>query len=301
MIAFKAFVAGSLMVWQRRKLWLGLYVCNLIFALVLIIPARSLLARFFADRLAGGTLAEQFNFAIWAVFLKQNFPSVSLLFNLMFVLGIIYWLFNAFLNGGILMQFVNPEQKFNLGSFLTTCCYFFVRFFRLLLIGLGVIVLVFLLSSVIFALVGLLAGNIENEIVKSLLRLLAAGSVLLILLFFNMILDYAKIITVVWDELKVLKAVRLAMGFVRSNFGKTLILYFGISFLALILLVLYFSIHGWLKGASAMVILATFLLQQIYIISKLGIRLDFFASQMYLYRQTSGIVTFEPIEIINEA
>ncbi|HEC30917.1 MAG TPA: hypothetical protein ENI41_00340, partial [Deltaproteobacteria bacterium] len=101
MIAFKAFVAGSLMVWQRRKLWLGLYVCNLIFALVLIIPVRSLLARFFADRLAGGTLAEQFDFAIWAVFLKQNFPSVSLLFNLMFVLGIIYWLFNAFLNGGI--------------------------------------------------------------------------------------------------------------------------------------------------------------------------------------------------------
>ncbi len=99
-----------------------------------------------------------------------------------------------------------------------------------------------------------------------------------------MIFDFAKIITVVRDRGNVLTAPIKAAGVVFGNLGKTYGLYFIVGGLWIALMLFYWLVAPGAGQSSWAAILGTFLIGQLYIMSRIGTRCLFYSSQTALYR-----------------
>ena len=103
------------------------------------------------------------------------------------------------------------------------------------------------------------------------------------LAFINMLFDYAKIMTVVYDYHKMIETVKLALMFIMMSLIKTAGLYMLYLFTAVSVFLLYWVVESALQVSSGFMVLMFFVLTQIYMLLKLWVRLGFFAGQYSFY------------------
>lgn len=199
--------------------------------------------------------------------------------------GVLYLLLHAFLSGGILSVFLQDRPRFRAGSFLEGSARFFPRFLGIMLIswiffffGTG------LLSGCLRSIVDRAAAGAASEITPFLLNLLVSVVILFLLLFLQMLFDYARIQIVLKDGRNILRSILHSFGFVFRNLGSTLGLYYLLYLLNILISLLYLTLVEHIPDTSILGILAVFLIQQLFIFGVIWMRCWLYAGQMKLYR-----------------
>ena len=283
MSLWKSFWKGNRQTGRYWPALLIIFLFNLVMALLLTLPFRHLWVKSVGYSLAGKELASELNLGYLIDFFITNRASLAAGYPAPLLLGagVIYLLVNTFFAGGAIGLF-HREERFTLESFFREAGRWFWRFLRLFLISLLFIGVVFLFNSLWKAIAKSALEESANEPLIFWMTASRYGVVLLLLLFVNMVFDYAKIATVISGGRRMFRTTFRAFGFVFSHLGRTLGLYYLVILLGGILLALYLTVSYWLIPASVVVLV--FVWQQLYSVARVWVRLLFFSSQMALYK-----------------
>lgn len=280
----------------------GVCLITLLIALPLSFALRGMLAAHFGRSLAAESAAAGADYQWWQEFLSQAtglgatfVPSIigfgAVLDNLdafldnepmaATVAGVTAaWLFVwSFLSGGIIDRLARDRRTRTAGFFAAAGTHFW-RFLRLGLFAALVYYTLFAwLHGWIFSdLYGDLVRDLTSERTAVLIR--GAGYLLFgaVLLFFNLIFDYARIRIVVEDRRSAIGAIAAGARFVRRHVAGVAALYLlnGLAFVAL--LALYAALSPGAPG-SGLGMWLVLLLGQAYIIGRHYLKLVFYASE----------------------
>jgi len=97
------------------------------------------------------------------------------------------------------------------------------------------------------------------------------------------------------------KTVKQAIMFVMMNLRKTLGLYFSYLLTTIIFMVVYLFLESFISVTGWLTILVFFLLTQIFMISRIWIRMSFFAGQYTFYHFSNTAMPGMSKEMLDEA
>jgi hypothetical protein len=301
----------------RKAIWEGIRQANRSFQAVAIVFAvnfilaglsalllRSTLISAFGGSLAPKKLVHDFDFTVYMDFLTRNPGKLSLVFGFVFWLIILSNLVSAFLDGGVITVVRTNSGPFNLKSFFAACGEFLGRFIRLLF----VVLFILLISIIVLAFVAgfvfiLVAGTIETEV--RLFRGIGAALITLLLPLSVLVLaaDYAKVVTVIGDERRMLRAFWHGLRFVFSQLPKV----YSLFLLCLIPVVVLFI--GWAELStqvatdSGLLVLGIFFAQQLIVLGKAWTRVATVGGQVSFYAGSKPVAAKEvlPAPAVPEA
>ncbi|NOR15755.1 MAG: hypothetical protein GQ544_08630 [Candidatus Aminicenantes bacterium] len=287
-----------------------LLLINLLFSLLLAMPMYHSLNDSFGSSQVTERMGEGFDYLWWEEFRDQAdawertfSPSLigkgAILNNLegliqmrflelppsLLFFGFLYLLLHSFLAGGILAIFSPNHTAFRMKTFLTGSGKFFPRFLGIMLISwIFVFGGVGLLSDWLRSLVNKMASSAASEVTPFFLNLIVSACVLFLLLFVQMVFDYARIKTVLTNQRNIFKSVLSAFSFVFKHLGSSLGLFY-LLFLANILVTLaYLGLVNIVQDTNFLGILASFLIQQLFIFAVIWVRCWLYSSQMKLHQ-----------------
>jgi len=286
------------------------FLINLALSMVLAVPMYHSLKNSFGQSKVGERMSKGFDYLWWEEFrdegkgLDKTFtPSIigkgAILNNLeafvqmrffkapplVLIVGILYIVLHVFLAGGILSIFNMDTPKFTAKGFFKGAATYFSRFFILMLIS-----WVFFIAAGIFLNEGLnsilddVADNSLSEITPFYLGLLFSAIIFFLMLFIQMVFDYARIKIVLEDRRNVLKSALEAFGFVFKHPGSTLGLYYLILLIHVVVTIIYIFIKEFIPQSAFIGVLIAFLIQQLFIFALIWVRCWLYSSQMELYR-----------------
>lgn len=223
--------------------------------------------------------------------LSDFIDNASLNVALVGVVGgyLIVW---GFLAGGILDRLAR-NRRMHAVAFFSACGLFFARFLRLgLMAGLGYYLLFAWVHPFFFRfLFGRLTGDITAERTAFLIRLVFYALFGVLLLGWNLVLDYAKVRTVVEDRLSMFGALLASMRFLRRRLAGVIALYV-IAALGFLVILAVYSLVPPLGSQNGLTVLLIFLVSQIYVIARLWLKLLFYASETVFFQGSLAHATF---------
>ena len=290
MKAVSAYIAGWKAVFRNGRMWLALYLFNLLFALTAVIPFSGYLGKTVGQSLELERHLKGFDYVFVNDFLREYRQGVSPILNASLGIILLYLLFSILMMGGILVVFRDFYGAFRWEAFWQGCRQFFWRLLRLTLyfglIHLAVLALfgiLFFLATGGFAIFEM---ETELELVRPLYYLLPVY--LLVAAAFFMVQDYAKIHVVKEGRRWVFRPVLQSFTLAARNFGPFFLLYL----LNIISLLLFFGLYWWINGLfqpdTGSGIALLFLWGQAFVCARIGLRLLNLASATYLYQKATG-------------
>ena len=280
---FDIFLSGIKKIIGNLRMWFILFGVQLGFAIVLLWPLGGQLDKMLGHSLMGQDILRGIGMQVFLEFIIDYGQSASLEVKLIWIIGLIYLVTSIFFNGGILGVFIRDDKEFSSNLFFGNAGSYFGRFLRLFLFSIVFIIAALLIHTSLGALFNSIAG--DSEPLRILFLMIKTGIFLFLLFFINMVFDYAKISTVFRDRRRMCKTALQSWAFVFQNLGRTLKLYYLATLLGLLCFVIY-SLVGKIFGPSTSLgILLLLIWQQMYAFCRIGIRLNFFASQTILYKE----------------
>ncbi len=256
------------------KLWSLLYLINLLFGGLVVVPLLYYLEDKLAftkatDRLIGG-----FDYTLFNDFLSQYPEFLRLLSTQTVIVGVLFILLYIFLTGGILTRLKNMETDLHrLENFWAGCGKYFWRmlrlFFYFVLIQLGIAGLFFTIFN------WLVQGGLEYFTSEA--AIFQRAKICLFFytffaLFFFMVHDYAKVMIVSNNGRSIFREFWRAFKFVIKHIRTT----FGLYLLLFALFVLISSLYGLTDGLihrMGIPSLVLFLTGQVYVLLQIGFKL----------------------------
>jgi hypothetical protein len=289
----------------KRAPWLvvGLWFSTILLALPLALALDSQIADHLGASMAAQSAAEGMNFDWWNEFLAQAsgvgktfVPAIlgfaAIVQNISGVAdasgppAAVVWvviaqmLVSMFLAGGILDRLAR-DHAIGAAGFFSACGVYFFRFLRLGIIA--VAVYAFLFITVHKALFGNLYSRLLEDLTVERTAFLYRFGLYVVfgalVLFANLVFDYAKVRAVVEDRRSAIGALAAGWRFIQRNPGAAVGLYALNSVAFLIVLLLYYLAA---PGASANSL--AFAVGQLYIVFRVISRLLFAASQTALFQ-----------------
>lgn len=287
MTIIQNYLSGLRLASRSLKLTTMIYVLNLLFALALAIPFYGVITNAAHGSLQVNKLLTNFDFTAIQEFMDSAKGSISLLFKTGVWLAILYLLLNIFLAGGILKTLDN-EAVFERKEFFANGSKFFFRFLRLTLYFIIIHVLVILIIYLPLSLIiNILVKNAETEKALFYAVISGAGLHLIIFIYLQIVAHYTRFMIITEDSIQVLKKLRASVIFVSRKLLSTYPLYL----LLLAGFVLLIFVFKFLSGAIGMTtgftIFIMFLVQQLFIWSRIWLKIWIYGSQLeyYLYNK----------------
>lgn len=202
--------------------------------------------------------------------------------------GVVYALAWAFLLGGVLQRFARPEgfegAVFS-QTFFGNCGRFFFRFVRLAFFS-GLLYLgIYALARAYFR--GLQSWTREVTAERTVLLWVLVGAVVVValLILVRLVFDLAKVMAVLEDRHGMLITLGAAARCFAGRPLTLLGLYLGLGLLWLLALAGYALVAPTAGPASWLGLLLAFLLAQVLLALKIGLRLSLLAGEMAVYRE----------------
>jgi len=278
MSIFKAFIEGIKQVNSNKKMLFTLFICNLLFALLIAAPLYFFLSSTLSRSLMADNLIQKFDIQFLIELIPQHLDALRPFAGLILVAALGFFVLSSFLAGGIIAFFHYQGKNSFFRQFFQGCGAYFTRFLRLMLISL----IFYCIAFIIFLIVQLITGAIFAE---TPLTFIIPGIILIFLmLFINMLFDYAKIKTVVEDRKGMFRAVFNAIKFIFLHLKRAMGLYYFIVIAALVLTIILVSIKNLIPSINWGLIILLFIWQQFIVIARLWLRMLFFSSQLQLYK-----------------
>lgn len=268
---------------ERRMLVL-LYVINVIVAAVLALAFRSVLISGFGFTMATSELMQGLNFNTFQEFMLKHGAEVGVIFSQIGWYALLYIIINTLLAGGILATLREKETRFTVREFFAGCVTYFFRFFRLfLLFGILLILLAVIWMVVLGALFSAVTAGGSSEVPYIVWTVVTVILFFVPLMVLLVIADYAKVGTVLSNTHAMVRAAWRSAKFVFRNFLKVMSLHL----LMLLVPIALFIIYVWLDLSIGMTtvttILVMFVIQQIFILTRVWTRVFFFSGELELY------------------
>ena len=296
MSPWSAFKNGMARIWFHKRLVLWLYLINVVFAAVLVIPLRDVVGRIsktdLADEFVSGFPVDLFGM-FWS---EHRFAFKSLMLSAA-GLGVLYLIVNIFLTGGLIAS-LTAERRVSLRRFVHSAGRYFWRYLRLfvlLVVVIGLVVAGYNLWLSEF--VEDLRKNATTDMASSLWRAGAVAVVLVLVSLILMVFDYAKIRTVVDTRRSMFLAALVALAFALRRPLRTVSLFYLNLVIVGILFTIYLLVENQFSNATTVSIVCLFVVQQVFILTRIWMKLSFFASQLAFYRAVrEALPSPEPAE-----
>ena len=268
-----------------KRMWFLLWLLNFIFALVLTAPLAALLSSSLGHSKIASELLGSLDVQWIAEFLynsrgypsTQAAPAIALMIIASLPLAV-------FLAGGALWLLINQATKYSPQRFFEGCGKFFWRFLRLFLISLLFYGIVLSLNKSLDRVADKIWGEgiVETPLVYFgwVRRLI----ILLLWMFVNMVFDYAKIRIVAEDARSSVRAAFWSLRFCWRNLRATFGAFCAVAAIGLLFLLLYFGLTLPTGRTSMPAIVAVFVIMQLYVLSRVWLRLEFWSSETEIYR-----------------
>jgi len=273
------------MAWKEKKMLFWLYGFNLLFAYLITMPVSMMISNALDKTTAADKVLAAFDFTTLVTIVDHYGKGVSL-GRTITTFGILYILVNIFFAGGILKIFIE-DKKFSLKLFFTGCVEYFNRFLRLFLFSLIFIIIAVIFYIAISSLFSLFTENAATEHLPILLFILKILIMGIMLALINMLFDYARIMTIVNDYHAMYKTIKQVLMFVMMSARKTLALYFLYVFTLIVFLLIYLVVENLISVTGWLTILIFFLWTQIFMLSRVWIRMSFYAGQYSFYHYSN--------------
>ena len=287
-----------------------LFLFNLIFALILAVPMHHTLQEEISSNDTAVRMTDGFDYLWWEefndrasgpaeLFTPDIIGKGAVLFNLeaflqfrfldwpplLLAFIFLYLLAHTFLAGGILSVFSQDKPRFSMAAFFSGAGHQFFRF-----VGLTALSWLFFILTAKYlagALSGILSGIQEtshSEVSPFVWNLIFSVIVLAVLLFIQVVFDYARILTVLEHRDNIFFSAWRALRFVFSHPLSVFFLFTAVLLCHIAVTVLYSFLIETFPQTTFLTVLAAFILQQLFIFSMIWIRCWLYASQLELYR-----------------
>lgn len=275
MKALRSYIKGIGLVFRKWKLWVLLYLFNILFATLIGFP----LVQFLQSKVVASPLTdqlfEQFNFTLIYDFFNQYGSGFSVLYAVFILVSLFYLLLSVFFAGGIVTTMRDRDQRFLLSDFWAACSHWFWRMFRLMLY----FWLVQIILLVLFIILGgFILGpwdemqNAEVELTDLIRMLFPVYAIMS--LFVYVIQDYAKIALVRKERSWVTAPFWNAFGFCLRRFGSVALLAI-LNLLGFATLVAgQWYIQSLLKSDEMTGMIIAFAVGQAFLMARLGCKLS---------------------------
>jgi hypothetical protein len=285
MTPFIAVARGAATVRRTWPIWLLLWALTLAFALTMVLPGAALLYVRLGHSLWASEMLGNFDPQSVSEFLGQtgSWPLMAAAPLAALALGT-YLLLVTFFSGGALTIFCERQSPFAADTFWAGCGRNFWRLVRLLLVSLACYGLLAGINLGLGAAGQKLWGEGMAERPLVLFGWARAGVTALLVLFLNMVFDYARIRLVAEDGRATLRTSCAALKFVLRHFGTTTGTYALICLLAAALATVYGLLSTALPRTALGWLLVVLLVQQAFVVGRVGVKLLFLAGQMEVHR-----------------
>lgn len=286
MILAKAYYKGFRAATRTPRMILLIYITNLILGLIVAVPFFTAMNAGAGNSVAMNQLLDDFNFTVFSDLVRNAEEAVKALNSQVFTVAAAYFLLSVFFIGGILK--IAEEKKYTVSSFFR---YSGVGFFRYLLLDVVMLVAHAVWLGII-AVLAVLVNKITGPRATSewLFYYTNGGLAIFYLLgafFILMVSDYGKFFLHKRKSHNFLKGSWKGLGFVLRHFGKTYTLFLLLIAAPIALFVFYFWLEGKIEMGSAVGLLLLFLVQQAFMIVRIGFRVWILSSQFLLYLDDS--------------
>jgi hypothetical protein len=294
MLVLRSLVQGAKDVQRNRALVGAMYLFKLVVSLILLSPLYLMLSKSFARNVKASELLTRWDLSLVMDFVYYWRRTLSVYFVLFILACAAIVVGYIFLSGGfwgvLRDQAKNRTQGCKAEQFFGYCGRYFWRMFKVAFF-LGVLYFVALLLFL------LVSGLLDQVVGKASLWEVASpgmvvrfaiGAVLFMLV--NIIGDYLRIFSIENDNQRFLAVAGKTFRFLLTNLLRALSLYYLLSAgLAVVILAFW----GLLKmmntvPGTALFILLTFVIQQVFVIFRSFFRLVYYSSQLTLHHRISG-------------
>lgn len=289
--ALKAYIKGLKQTVESWKLSLYLWGVNLIFALLIFFPFYNLISKELDFSLSGDRMASGFDLFWFTDFIYKYESVFSPLFLSILFPVVLYVLFNTFITGGIIGRLYKQSEKITIKQFVADCGKYWGRFFRLFLISVPVYLIVLGVAAAVYGAVtsGAVEGAVTEltEIVVNVGRVILLGTLFFIL---SLIFDYAKIGMAGNDSTRAFRWMIQSTVFVFKNLISVAGLFIlnGIGYIAATFL--YLEIATVMPENSLIFVMLVFFIQQLFMLSKAGMKVLVYSSGVILFMKRSRSV-----------
>jgi len=294
--------AGARLLWRRKSVLWWVFGVNFVLGWLGTMPALHALKGALGHTLAGEQMLKGFDFGMFRELTRlpdvdlMRFTGTSYLFAGLFAL------FMLFASGGILEAY-RHDRKLSTQEFFSACGTFFWRFVRLMLFS----IVPFAILGNLYLAAEKLADYAGDKAASDHVAFLAnAGGtfiIFLLVLFVRLWFDVAKVRAVAQNERRMWRNMWRALGITGRELWTLLWMYFRISLVAWVTLLIGFLI--WTKLPPTAVP-AIFILLELVLLVQVAARLWQMASAMEWYKHHAEMVpadvvdftTPHPVEVI---
>ena len=280
----KFFAKGFKTANKKWKMVVYLWLINFIFSILIVTPIYFLFQKDFSRSLMGEQISRGFDLIWFGDLIYKYKDFYAPILGWILVPSIFFLLLFIFLNGGIIGRIAAEEERVNLANFFGDCGKYFFIFFRVFLISLiGYFVAFGIIFRLISSLFELWTKNAPTEwplILSANIKFL-----IMILLFsiVRMFFDYVRVRLVVDESKKSIRATILNFFFLGKIFFKAWFLYLLVAIITIILGIIYLVVSQLLPNIGILMFVI-FILQQLYVLSKMWTRILFFSTEYHFFK-----------------
>jgi len=286
MKVISAYTKGWRTLFSHKKMWLMVYIFNVMFAVIILLPANNFLSNTIGNSLASDKILKKFDYPYISDIIDHHTFTMSMIKDQSIVLIILFLLFSIFLMGGIIGTIRSGEFSFRL--FWSDCGYYFWRLFRLTLFFFIIHGILLWLATQTFSSIGLNPFEMESDIAFVRQFKLVGAIYLIFAVFIFMIQDYSKLQIVKMDRRLITQPILNSIKLILKNFFPCLLLYFfNICFFFLVIGIYYFINISFEMTSDGTIFLA-FIMGQLLLILRVGLKFLNLMSANYLMENIEG-------------
>ena len=279
----RSVVRGLDRVWVAKRLILTFYIVNLICALVIALPFWSVLSRFAGQSLMGAEMATRIDTAFFLEFLYESRRSIGPIQLLILLMMVLHWLVSLFLSGGAMAVLASGESYWP-SVFWGKAAKFYGRFIRLALWSIVPLLVLALLPLAAAGLQRLIYGSDPYQYVTYWGMWIKVGLAAFALALLGVCFDYARIDAVLSNERRMRRALWRGIRFTFRNPVATIGLALVIFLAGAMAYALYRAFSGALDASSVITVSVLVVVQQIYILWRMALRLTRYSSEIALMK-----------------
>lgn len=279
--------AGMRLVWKNHKFVYLFWGTNIVFGIILTLPLFYILN----DNLQHSVMSDSLFFNldyIWFVQIMHIYKSsIGVYPYLIYSVIGAYTLIQVFFLGGIISVMHNPAKNHYV-DFFFGCVKYFYRFLKILVLSLFFYFAAFKINDYMGLLIEYLFKNQEQRLAEFILRAARYSLLIFLIGVVTMVSDYSKISAAIKDDSQIWPEIKNAIRFIKKNFPVVFTVFLIVASMGALGVIVYDLTANYLPKTTYLFFILSFILQQLLIIFRFLIRMYFYASQVFLFKDLNA-------------
>jgi len=286
-------IIANRQIYYNIKFLLLMWVSNSIGALVLTIPVYYLLSENLSRSLVSDRLAAGFDYLWFIQFSNLYKSNLEQLPYLIYSIVGVYTLVQTFYLGGLISIFHLPKKN-HMVDFFYGGVKFWLRFFKILLISLVLFAAAFIINDLLGDLISWAFERTGNYMTDFILRSFRYIILIILIGFVTIVSDYAKVHIGVTDDYKIFNSIKQSALFIKNNFNTVFTVFFLVAVIGALGAIVYNIIEIFIPRTPYYFLVLAFILQQMLVIFRLAVRMLFYSTEVFLYKDLNADLV-EPV------